>query len=176
MYEFDHASGSSGLESSIRKRRAGRDAWPFPGRHESHAEIQDETPIFHALTVGEWRERQRSGRAGNAVRRVHRGTLRSTRKGAETRQTADAVAAFHPDPLASPVPAQSEPAAAGFHGPEAHSPDVHSPDFHSETGDEMGDGAMAMLRRRRDAGRAADRAAIADLLGGAGRHRLPHSA
>ncbi|MYW75237.1 hypothetical protein, partial [Pseudonocardia sp. SID8383] len=39
-----------------------------------------------------------------------------------------------------------------------------------------GDAAMVMLRRRRDAERAADRAAIADLLGGAGRHRLTRTA
>ena len=152
MYEFDHASGSSGLESSIRDRRAARDGWPFPGRHESHAEIQEETPIFHALTVGGWRERQRSGRAGNAVRRVHRGTLRTTRRSGGAAQTAAAVAAFHTGPHAA-VPAQPEPA-----GPEA------------------GGAVPALLHRRRDAERAADRAAIAGLLGGAGRHRLTRSA
>ncbi|MBP2364919.1 hypothetical protein [Pseudonocardia parietis] len=157
MHEFDHESGSSGLESSIRNRRARRDGWPFPGRHESHNEIQEETPIFHSLTVGGWRERQRSGTAGHAVRRVHRGTLRTTRRTPEIAQTADSVAQFHSDPLAAPVPAQSEPAR-----PEARN--------------EVGDAAMAMLRRRRDAGRAADRSAIADLLNGAGRHRLTRSA
>lgn len=155
MYEFDHASGSSGLESSIRDRRAARDGWPFPGRHESHAEIQDETPIFHALTVGDWRERQRSGRAGNAVRRVHRGTLRTTRRSSGAERTAAAVAAFHTDPHAA-VPAQPVPA-----GPEAA---------------EAVGAVPALLHRRRDAERAADRAAIAGLLGGAGRHRLTRSA
>lgn len=153
MYEFEH--GGSGLESSIRQRRAGRDGWPFPGRHESHAEIRDETPIFHALTVGGWRDRGR-GATGNAVRRVHRSTVRS-RRAVDARRTADAVAAFHSVPPAGPVPAQPEPA------------DRH-------VWNEPGDTAMAMLRRRRDAQRAADRAAISDLLGGAGRHRVPRSA
>ncbi|GAA1403764.1 hypothetical protein GCM10009613_65330 [Pseudonocardia kongjuensis] len=162
MYEFENGSsghGSGGLESSIRRRRATRDGWPFPGRHESHNEIADETPIFHSLTVGGWRDRQRSGSAGNAVRRVHRGTVRTTRRApaADARQTADAVAAFHTDPLASPVPQQSEPVGRG-------------------TWNDPGDAALAMLRRRRDAARAADRAAVADLLGGAGRHRLTRSA
>lgn len=155
MYEFDHASSNGGLESSIRARRAERDGWPFPGRHESHAEIRDETPIFHALTVGGWRDSRRTGPAGNAVRRVHRGTLRTTPRAADARRPADA--AFHADPLATPVPAQFEPADR-------------------DGWNEPGDAAMAMLRRRRDADRAADRAAIADLLGGAGRHRLSRSA
>ncbi|MEV1294012.1 hypothetical protein [Pseudonocardia sp. NPDC049635] len=162
MYEFESGSsghGSGGLESSIRRRRAGRDGWPFPGRHESHNEIQDETPIFHSLTVGGWRDHQRSGSAGNAVRRVHRGTVRTTRRdpAGAIRQTADAVAAFHSDPLVSPVPQQPEPSRRD---------DWNRP----------GDAALAMLRRRRDAERAADRAAIADLLGGTGRHRLTRSA
>lgn len=161
MYEFDHESGSGGLESSIRNRRARRDGWPFPGRHESHDEIHEETPIFHSLTVGGWRERQRSGTAGHAVRRVHRGTLRTTRRTAEIAQTADTVAQFHSDPLAAPVPVQSEPAR---------------PEPRSEARNEVSDAAMATLRRRRDAGRAADRAAIADLVNGAGRHRLTRSA
>ncbi|MFP5069252.1 hypothetical protein ACLFMI_06255 [Pseudonocardia nantongensis] len=153
MHEFDR-----GLESSVRRRRAGQggNGWPFPGRHEMHAEIEDETPIFHALTVGGWRERQRGGASGRAVRRVHRGTVRTTprRSGAGT---ADAVAAFHTEPA---VPAPAGPGGRPTGRAAA----------------EPGDAALAMLRRRRDAERAADRAAIADLLGGAGRHRLSHSA
>ncbi|MEQ3537330.1 hypothetical protein WHI96_00710 [Pseudonocardia tropica] len=158
VYEFDSAAG--GLESSIRARRAAQESWPFPGRHESHDEIQEETPIFHALTVGGWRDGRRSGSAGNAVRRVHRGTVRTTRRGGAVRPTGDTVAAFHAE-VAS-VPAQ----------PLGHAP--------QEQGDGAwnapGDAAMVMLRRRRDAERAADRAAIADLLGGAGRHRLTRTA
>lgn len=152
MYEFDR-----GLESSVRRRRSeqGGNGWPFPGRHESHADIEDETPIFHALTVGGWRERQRDGASGRAVRRVHRGTVRTARRSG----TANAVAAFH----AEPGPAV--PAPAGAAEPSA-----------GRAWAEPGDAAMAMLRRRRDAERAADRAAIADLLGGNGRHRLGRTA
>ncbi|ALE75568.1 MULTISPECIES: hypothetical protein [unclassified Pseudonocardia] len=152
MYEFEDVPGCGGLEASIRARRADRDGWPFPGRHESHAEIHDETPIFHALTVGGWRDR---GPTGNAVRRVHRATVRTTRRDAS--RTADTMAAFHADPLAAPVPAQAE-----------------APD--RQAANAPGDAAMAMLRRRRDARRAADRAAVVDLLGGAGRHRTARSA
>ncbi|MEJ8281805.1 hypothetical protein [Pseudonocardia spirodelae] len=149
---YEHESAAGGLESSIRARRAARDSWPFPGRHESHQEIEEETPIFHALTVGGWRDSRRTGTTGNAVRRVHRGTVRTTRR------TAEAVAAFHAE---AAVPAQHEPhPQAGDRG----------------TWNEPGDAAMVMLRRRRDAERAADRAAIADLLGGAGRHRLTRTA
>ncbi|MBN9759617.1 MULTISPECIES: hypothetical protein [unclassified Pseudonocardia] len=158
MYEFDNAAG--GLESSIRARRAAQESWPFPGRHESHEEIQEETPIFHALTVGGWRDGRRSGDAGNAVRRVHRDTVRTTRRGGAVRPTGDTVAAFHSEP--APVPAQPAGHAAREQGDGAW----NAP----------GDAAMAMLRRRRDIERAADRAAIADLLGGAGRHRLTRSA
>ncbi|WP_226350957.1 hypothetical protein [Pseudonocardia sp. ICBG601] len=150
MYEFDNAAG--GLESSIRARRAAQESWPFPGRHESHEEIQEETPIFHALTVGGWRDGRRSGDAGNAVRRVHRDTVRTTRRGGAVRPTGDTVAAFHSEP--APVPAQPAGHAAREQGDSAW----NAP----------GDAAMAMLRRRRDIERAADRAAIADLLGGAG--------
>lgn len=133
MYE----NNDEGLYATVSRRRtalagSGTDPWPFPGRHELHDEIAEETPIFHSLTVGGWRSRQRSGagRAGRAVRSVHRPTVN---------RTADELAAFHSDPLAAPVPAQSAPSST---------------------------------RRRRDAERAADRRAIADLLGGAGRHRL----
>ncbi|RZT89194.1 hypothetical protein EV383_6153 [Pseudonocardia sediminis] len=122
------------LYAAVSRRRAalaasGPDSWPFPGKHEMHQEIAEETPIFHSLTVGGWRSRQRAGagRAGRAVRSVHRPTVS---------RTADDLAAFHSDPLHAPVPAQ------------------------------------ATTRRRRDAERAADRRAIAELLGGAGRHRL----
>jgi hypothetical protein len=153
VYEFEHVPGCGGLEASIRARRADRDGWPFPGRHESHAEIHDETPIFHALTIGGWRDR---GPTGNAVRRVHRATVRTAGR-PDTFRTADTVAAFHADPLAAPVPAQAEP-------------------VDRRTANAAGDAAMAMLRRRRDARRAADRAAVADLLGGAGRHRTMRSA
>ncbi|WP_224401063.1 hypothetical protein [Pseudonocardia sp. ICBG1034] len=158
MYEFDSAAG--GLESSIRARRAAQESWPFPGRHESHDEIQEETPIFHALTVGGWRDGRRSGSAGNAVRRVHRGTVRTTRRGGGVRPTGDTVAAFHAE--AAPVPAQ----------PLGHTPQEQD----DGAWNAPGDAAMVMLRRRRDAERAADRAAIAHLLGGAGRHRLTRTA
>lgn len=129
MYEND----DEGLYATVSRRRAalagpGTDAWPFPGRHEMHDEIAEETPIFHSLTVGGWRSRQRPG-AGGVVRSVHRPTVN---------QTANDVAAFHSDPLGAPVPTQ----------------------------------ATTTTRRRRDAERAADRRAIAELLGGAGRHRL----
>ncbi|MEQ3554955.1 hypothetical protein WIS52_31205 [Pseudonocardia nematodicida] len=159
MYEFDRGfSGPRGLESSIRRGREAADRWPFPGRHESHAEIQHETPIFHALTVGGWREPHGSGSSGRGVRRVHRGTVRGRRPATPAaRRTADTVAAFHSDPLYAPVPAPSEPVGR-------------------DRWNEPGDTAMAMLRRRRDAERAADRAAIEDLLGGTGRHRLTRSA
>ena len=126
-----------GLYAAVSRKRAalaggGADSWPFPGKHELHEEIQEETPIFHALTVGGWRSRQRGGgRAGRAVRSVHRPTVS---------RTADQLAAFHSDPLQAPVPAQ------------------------------------ATTRRRRDAERAADRRAIAGLVGGNGRHRLGASA
>lgn len=123
-----------GLYAAVSRRRAalagpGAESWPFPGKHEIHEEIAEETPIFHSLTVGGWRSRQKSGagRAGRAVRSVHRPNV--------SRTAAD-LAAFHSDPLQAPVPAQ------------------------------------ASTRRRRDAERAADRRAIAELLGGAGRHRL----
>ncbi|MBW0103822.1 hypothetical protein [Pseudonocardia sp. KRD291] len=130
MYEHD----DKGLYAAVSRRRAalagsGTDAWPFPGKHEMHEEIAEETPIFHSLTVGGWRSRQRrdAGSAGRAVRSVHRPTVS---------RTAEDLAAFHSDPLHAPVPAQGT------------------------------------TRRRRDAERAADRRAIAELLGGAGRHRL----
>ncbi|MFP5019191.1 hypothetical protein [Pseudonocardia phyllosphaerae] len=77
MYEFDN-----GLEASVRRRReqgSAGDGWPFPGRHASQDEIRDETPIFHALTIGGWRARQATagvGSSGAGVRRVHRGTTR----------------------------------------------------------------------------------------------------
>ncbi|ANY06796.1 hypothetical protein [Pseudonocardia sp. HH130630-07] len=150
MYEFDHLPGSSSLEASIRARRAERDGWPFPGRHESHAEIRDETPIFHSLTVGGWREPGTTGSAGDAVRRMHRSTVRN-------RRAAESVAAHH---VAVPAP------ASGTHGRDGGRNDWNDP----------GDAALAMLRRRRDAQRATDRAAIADLLGGAGRHRMGRTA
>lgn len=154
MYEFDR-----GLESSVRRRRSeqGGNGWPFPGRHESHADIEDETPIFHALTVGGWRERQRDGASGRAVRRVHRGTVRTARRSGAG--TAEAVAAFHAEPR------PSVPAPAGAAEPST-----------GRAWAEPGDAAMAMLRRRRDAERAADRAAVAGLLGGNGRHRLGRTA
>lgn len=100
MYEHDE-----GLSAAIGRRRAAEAAtWPFPGRHESHSEIEDETPIFHALTVGGWRSRQRG--SGDAVRAVHRPTVRRPRSSAEgpaparretvsTGTVADALAAFH---------------------------------------------------------------------------------
>ncbi|MBC3194574.1 hypothetical protein H7X46_26345 [Pseudonocardia sp. C8] len=159
MHEFDHAfSNGRGLEPSIRHRREAGAGWPFPGRHESHAEIREETPIFHALTVGGWRERQRSGGAGEGVRRVHRGTVRTTRRTADAgpRRVPDALAGLHHGGSA-PVPEQSEPGDRF---------DRNDPDA----------AATAILRRRRDAARAADRAAIAGLLGGSGRHRLTRSA
>jgi hypothetical protein len=127
VYEHDE-----GLSAAIGRRRAAAEAgaaWPFPGRHESHRDIEDETPIFHALTVGGWRSRQRG--SGNAVRSVHRPTVR--RRGAARRAhdvAGDTLAGFH----AAAVPEQN--------------------------------------RARRDAERAADRAAVANLLGGNGRHRL----
>ncbi len=100
VYEHDE-----GLSAAIGRRRAAEAAtWPFPGRHESHSEIEDETPIFHALTVGGWRSRQRG--SGDAVRAVHRPTVRRPRSSAEgpaparretvsTGTVADALAAFH---------------------------------------------------------------------------------
>ncbi|TCK27712.1 hypothetical protein [Pseudonocardia endophytica] len=125
MYEHDEE-----LSAAIGRRRAAIEAgaWPFPGRHESHDEIEDETPIFHALTVHGWRSRQRG--SGNAVRAVHRPTVRrrTPRRGRDV--VGDTLAGFH----AAAVPEQN--------------------------------------RARRDAERAADRAAVAHLLGGAGRHRL----
>lgn len=129
MYEHDE-----GLSAAIhgRRRAAGAGRWPFPGDHESHEEIQDETPIFHALTVGGWRSRQRG--SGRAVRAVHRPTVRRTRAEAgrsPAGSVADELAAFH---AATSVPEQ--------------------------------------YRARRDIARAEDRAAVAHLLGGAGRHRL----
>ena len=135
MYEYDE-----GLSAAIGRRRAAEaGTWPFPGRHESHDEIEDETPIFHALTVNGWRSRQRG--SGSAVRAVHRPTVRGQRSSsgasAPARRAAspgvvgEALAAFH---ATSSVPEQ--------------------------------------YRARRDAARAADRASIAHLLGGAGRHRL----
>lgn len=131
MFDYDE-----GLSAAIgRRRTAEAGTWPFPGRHESHDEIADETPIFHALTVGGWRSRR--GGSGRSVRSVHRPTVRRGRiapsRSAEATAgvTADSLAGFH---TASEVPQQTE--------------------------------------RRRDADRAADRAAIMDLLGGAGRHRL----
>ena len=129
-----HEHDDKGLYAAVSRRRAalagsGTDAWPFPGKHEMHQEIADETPIFHSLTVGGWRVGRRgdAGPAGRAVRSVHRPTVS---------RTADDLAAFHSDPLGAPVPLQ------------------------------------ATTRRRRDAERAADRRAVAELLGGAGRHRL----
>lgn len=99
MYEHDE-----GLYAAISRNRAtvsggGSDSWPFPGKHEMHDEIAEETPIFHALTVGGWRTRQRRGedRTGRGVRSVHRPTVS---------RTADELAAFHSDPLHAPVPAQ----------------------------------------------------------------------
>lgn len=96
MYEHDE-----GLSAAIGRRRAAEaGAWPFPGRHESREEIEDETPIFHALTVGGWRSRQRG--SGNAVRAVHRPTVRRRSSGAPERReplspaaVADALASFH---------------------------------------------------------------------------------
>jgi len=138
VYEHDE-----GLSAAIGRRRAAEaGVWPFPGRHESHQELEEETPIFHALTVGGWRSRQRG--SGQGVRAVHRPTVRRTRSsggatvparressGTAPGSVGDALAAFH---AATSVPEQ--------------------------------------YATRRDAERAADRAAIAHLLGGAGRHRL----
>ena len=136
MYEHDE-----GLSAAIGRRRAAEaGAWPFPGRHERHQEIEDETPIFHALTVGGWRSRQRG--SGKAVRAVHRPTVRPPRS-----SSAGASAPARRGPVS---PGAVGDAVAAFHGtpvPEDH-------------------------HARRNAARAGDRAAIADLLGGAGRHRL----
>ena len=97
MYEHDE-----GLYAAVSRQRAianaGSGSWPFPGRHEMHDEIAEETPIFHSLTVGGWRSRQRTGSAGGrAVRSVHRPTRP---------RTAEQVAAFHTDPLQAPIPDQ----------------------------------------------------------------------
>ncbi|MDN5915888.1 MAG: hypothetical protein L0I76_12380 [Pseudonocardia sp.] len=132
-----HDNDDKGLYAAVSRRRAavagsGTDAWPFPGRHEMHDEIAEETPIFHSLTVGGWRSRQKGG-AGRAVRSVHRPTVN---------RTADDLAAFHSDLLRAPHVRQ----------------DLEAP--------------ARSATRRRAAERAADRRAIAELLGGAGRHRL----
>lgn len=183
MHEFDR-----GLESSVRQRRAEQSGkgWPFPGRHESHAEIEDETPIFHALTVGGWRDRQGDGASGRGVRRVHRGTIRTGRR--RESGTAEAVASFHTSRSERGVRAEAARELAARGGVDtacdlrvdAGTP-VPAPAESVESAvgrswAEPGDAAMAMLRRRRDAERAADRAAVADLLGGAGRHRLTRTA
>jgi hypothetical protein len=99
VYEHDE-----GLSAAIGWRRAAEaGTWPFPGRHASHSEIENETPIFHALTIGGWRSRQRG--SGDAVRAVHRPTVRRQRSSADRPAAAreavspgtvaDALAAFH---------------------------------------------------------------------------------
>lgn len=91
MYEHE----DQGLYAAVSRRRAalagsGPDSWPFPGKHEMYEEIAEETPIFHSLTVGGWRSRQRAGagRAGRTVGSVHRPTVS---------RTAEDLAAFHTD-------------------------------------------------------------------------------
>lgn len=137
MYEHDE-----GLSAAIGRRRAAEaGTWPFPGRHESHDEIEVETPIFHALTVGGWRSRQRG--SGNAVRAVHRPTVRRPRASGSTGTSVPA--------RRDPAPGAAGDVLAAFHAASA---------------------LPEQYRRRRDAERATDRAAIAHLLSGAGRHRL----
>lgn len=136
MYEHDE-----GLSAAIGRRRAAEaGTWPFPGRHASHSEIENETPIFHALTVGGWRSRQRG--SGEAVRAVHRPTVRRQRSSAD-RPAAVRREAASPGAVADAV--------AAFHAGRSVPEQQHA---------------------RRDRERASDRSAIAHLLGGAGRHRL----
>ncbi|MCW2720697.1 MAG: hypothetical protein JWR81_4519 [Pseudonocardia sp.] len=71
------------------------DTGPFPGRHASHTEIAAETPIFHSLTVGEWRGRRHETEAPNPA------------PDGRHAPRADPLSEFRRDPLTAPIPIQA---------------------------------------------------------------------
>lgn len=80
--------------AAARWRPAGaQDTGPFPGRHASRTEIAAETPIFHALTLGDRRSRRHEDGP--------------TRAAAPAPAPLDPLSRFRRDPLTAPIPVQA---------------------------------------------------------------------